>query len=47
MPIALPQLSLDDIEELDTPIALFASGGLTDPLQISSTAIVISIIFNG
>lgn len=46
MPIALPQLTLDDIAEIDTPIALFADGDTSDALQISTDAIIISIVFN-
>lgn len=48
MPIvhAVPQLSLDEIEELDAPIALFASGEASESLQIAQDAIIISIVFN-
>jgi hypothetical protein len=43
---ALPQLRLDEIEELDAPIALFAHGEASESLQIAQDAIIISIVFN-
>ncbi|MCE7795237.1 hypothetical protein LWE61_01560 [Sphingobium sufflavum] len=48
MPIAhtLPQLSLDEIEELDAPIALFACGEASESLQIAQDAIIISLVFH-
>ncbi|MET0362058.1 MAG: hypothetical protein ABW048_09950 [Sphingobium sp.] len=48
MPIAstLPQLALDQIEELDAPIALFACGEASESLQIAQDAIIISLVFH-
>lgn len=47
MPIAqpMPQLSIEEIEELDAPIALFACGETSESLQISGDAIIISLVF--
>lgn len=46
MPVTLPQLSLDDIEDIDGPIALFASGDTSESLQIAADHIIISIVFH-
>lgn len=48
MPIAhtIPQLKLDEIEELDGPIALFACGEASESLQIAQDAIIISLVFH-
>jgi len=43
---SIPQLRLDEIEELGTPIALFAHGDASESLQIAQDAIIISIVFN-
>lgn len=46
MPVNLPQLSIDDIEEMDAPVALFATGDTSEALQIAGDHIVIAIVFH-
>ncbi len=43
----MPQLDIDDIEELDGAVALFATGDSSESLQIAADQIIISIVFNG
>lgn len=48
MPIAtqIPQLSFDEIEDVDGAIALFASGDTSEALQIAVDQIIISIVYH-
>lgn len=42
----MPQLNIDDIEELDGTIALFASGEASESLHIATDYIIISLVYN-